>query len=82
MNDSNQVSGGEIGTLTGTVSGNTFTGRVSYSKLDPLGIPAHPPLHFPVSGTYSNTASGATFDGQFTTDDAVVTFSTIGCRAN
>jgi hypothetical protein len=82
MNDSNQVSGGEIGTLTGTVSGNTFTGTVSYSKLDALGLPTHPPLHLPVSGTYSNTASGATFDGQFNTDDAVVTFSTIGCRAN
>jgi hypothetical protein len=36
----------------------------------------------PVSGTYSNTASGVTLDGQFSTNDSVVTFSTVGCRAN
>jgi hypothetical protein len=82
MDDSNQVSGKALGTLTGTVSGNTFTGTVSYFKLDALGFPTHLLFHFPVSGTYSNTASGATFDGQFTTNDSVVTFSTVGCRAN
>jgi hypothetical protein len=82
MDDSNQVSGGAIATLTGTVSGDTFTGTVSYFKLDALGVPTNLLLHFPVSGTYSNTASGATFDGQFATNDSVVTFSTVGCRAN
>jgi Putative Ig domain len=82
MDDSNQVSGKALGTLTGAVSGNTFTGTVSYFKLDALGFATHLLLHFPVSGTYSNTASGATFDGQFTTNDSVVTFSTVGCRAN
>lgn len=82
MDDSNHVSGGEIGTLTGTVSGNTFTGTVAYFKLDALGLPTNLLLHFPVSGTYSNTVSGATFDGRFTTNDSVVTFSTVGCRAN
>jgi hypothetical protein len=81
MDDSNQVSGsGSIGTLTGTVSGNTFTGTVSFFR----SLPPDGRHRFtsPVSGTYSNTASGATFDGQFTTNDSVVTFSTIGCRAN
>lgn len=78
MDDSNQVSGKALGTLSGTVSGSTFTGTVSYFK---ERVP-HQMLHFPVSGTYLNTASGATFDGQFNTDDSVVTFSTVGCRAN
>jgi hypothetical protein len=82
MDDSNHVSGGAIDTLAGTVSGNTFTGTVSYFKLDAFGLPTNLLQHFPVAGTYSNTGSGATFDGQFTTDDSVVTFSTIGCRAN
>jgi hypothetical protein len=82
MDDSNHVSGGATDTLTGTVSGNTFTGTVNYFKLDALGVPTNLLLHFPVSGTYSNTASGTTFDGQFTTNDSVVTFSTVGCRAN
>ena len=82
MDDSNHVSGGAVDTLTGTVSGNTFTGTVNYFKLDESGLPTDLLLHFPVSGTYSNTASGVTFDGQFTANDSVVTFSTIGCRAN
>jgi hypothetical protein len=90
MNDSNQISGltfgalyGGIalGALVGTVSGNTFTGTASYSY--PGNGRGHI-FHSPVSGTYSNTASGATFDGQFSTNDnqEVVTFSTVGCRAN
>jgi hypothetical protein len=82
MDDSNHVSGGAVDTLTGTVSGNTFTGTVNYFKLDDSGLPTDLLLHFPVSGTYSNTAAGATFDGQFTANDSVVTFSTVGCRAN
>jgi Putative Ig domain len=82
MDDSNHVSGGAVDTLTGTVSGNTFTGTVNYFKLDDSGLPTDLLLHFPVSGTYSNTASGVTFDGQFSANDSVVTFSTIGCRAN
>ena len=82
MDDSNQVSGSAVGALTGTVSGNTFTGTVSYFRLDAFGFPTRLVLHFPVSGTYSNTASGATFDGQFSTHDSVVTFSTVGCRVN
>jgi hypothetical protein len=36
----------------------------------------------PVSGSYSNTAAGVTLDGQYSTPDSVVTFSTVGCRAN
>jgi hypothetical protein len=82
MDDSNHVSGGAVDTLTGTVSGDTFTGTANYFKLDDSGLPTDLLLHFPVSGTYSNTASGVTFDGQFTANDSVVTFSTIGCRAN
>jgi hypothetical protein len=71
MDGSNQVSG----TLTGTVSGNTFTGTVT--------IPFYGRGHatVPVSGTYSNTAAGITLDGQYI-HDGVVTFSTVGCRAN
>jgi hypothetical protein len=86
MNDSNQVSkfssanpGGMALSLGGTVSGNTFTGTASYwypGNLRPITF------HSPVSGTYSNTASGVTFDGQFSTNHGVVTFSTVGCRAN
>jgi hypothetical protein len=88
MDDSNQVSGLAfgplagglaVGALVGTVSGNTFTGTVSYSY--PGNGRPHT-FHLPISGTYSNTASGATFDAQFSTNDSVVTFSTVGCRAN
>jgi hypothetical protein len=77
MDDSNQVSGKAFGALSGSVSGDAFTGTVYFEEGEP-----HQMLHFPVSGTYLNTASGATFDGQFSTDDSVVTFSTVGCRAN
>jgi hypothetical protein len=79
MDDSNQISGsfGFVG-LTGTVSGNTFNGWATYFF---QGNPHHP-VRFSVSGTYSNTASGATFDGQYSMPNAVVTFSTVGCRAN
>jgi hypothetical protein len=83
MDDSNQVSGSALlgpSSLAGTVSGNAFTGTVSYRV---------PYQHhfttttFSVSGTYSNTASGVTLDGQYSTiDGSVVTFSTVGCRAN
>jgi hypothetical protein len=79
MDDSNQVSGRAINTLTGTVSGNTFAGTVDY-VYPGNGRPRT--FHLPVSGTYSNTASGVTFDGQFSTEWSVVTFSTVGCRAN
>jgi len=90
MDDSGQVSGlafGELyggialGTLDGTVSGNTFTGTASYSY--PGNGRPHT-FYSPVSGTYSNTASGVTFTAQFITNDnqEVVTFSTVGCRAN
>jgi hypothetical protein len=90
MDDSNQVSGlafGELyggialGALAGTVSGNTFTGTASYSY--PGNGRPHT-FYSPVSGTYSNTASGVTFDGRFSTNNnqEVVTFSTVGCRAN
>jgi hypothetical protein len=79
MDDSNRVSGGGYYTLSGTVSGNTFTGTVWFYRGAPgLGQS----FELPVSGTYSNTASGATFDGKFSTDNSVVTFSTVGCRAN
>jgi len=83
MDDSNQVSGSaSLGadSLAGTVSGSEFTGTVSYL------VPYE--HHFttiaiPVSGTYSNTASGVTLDGQYIQPDgSVVTFSTVGCRAN
>ena len=88
MDDSNQVSGLAFGlsfggvalsALAGTVSGNTFRGTASYSY--PGNGRGHI-FHSPVSGTYSNTASGVTLDGQYSTGDSVVTFSTIGCRAN
>ena len=81
MDESNQVSGSATGTLAGTVSDNTFTGTVSYRQVD-YGSTTHGSLHFPVSGTYSNTASGVTLDGRYSTNDSVVTFSTVGCRAN
>jgi hypothetical protein len=88
MDDSNQVSGSKRAvsdsgvtfadnSLTGTVSGNTFTGTVR--------VPYPGSLHgrtVPVSGSYSNTASGVTLDGQYDDGDSVVTFSTVGCRAN
>ena len=77
MDDSNQVSGSAIGTLAGTVSGNTFNGSVKYRLAGDLHA-----VPFPVSGTYSNTASGVTLDGQYSTPESVVTFSTVGCRAN
>lgn len=83
MDDSNQVSGSALlgpSSLAGTVSGNAFTGTVSYFV---------PYQHhfttrtFSVSGTYSNTASGVTLGGRYSTiDGSVVTFSTVGCRAN
>ena len=79
MDDSNQVSGSAVGRLAGTVSGNTFTGTVSIIRFQYY---ARHRFTFPVSGTYSNTASGLTLDGQFSTTDSVVTFSTVGCRAN
>jgi hypothetical protein len=78
MDDSSHVSGSALGSLAGTVSGNTFTGTVSI-RLDPY---SHHFTKFPVSGTYSNTAAGVTLDGQYSTPDSVVTFSTVGCRAN
>jgi len=74
MDDSNQVSGIAGGYLTGTVSGNTFTGTVAFPHEG----------HYPVSGTYSNTAFGITLDGQYNrrATSSVVTFSIVGCRAN
>jgi hypothetical protein len=70
-----------VSALAGTVSGNTFTGTASYTY--PGNGRSHTFLA-PVSGTYSNTASGVTFDGQFTTNNnqETVTFSAVGCRAN
>jgi hypothetical protein len=90
MDDSNQVGAivfGEPGgglalaALSGTVSGNTFTGIASYTY--PGNGRPHL-FHAPVSGSYSNTAAGITLDGQFTTNNnqEVVTFSTVGCRGN
>ena len=88
MDDSNQVSGLSFGdlfggialsALAGTVSGNTFTGTASYIY---PGNGRPRTFQSPVSGTYSNTPSGVTFDGQFSTEWAVITFSTVGCRAN
>jgi len=70
MDDSNQIWGGGF---TGTVSGNTFTGTKHFP---------HSADYYPVSGTYSNTASGITLDGQYSTGSSVVAFSTVGCRAN
>jgi hypothetical protein len=70
-----------LSALAGTVSGSTFTGTASYSY--PGNGRPHT-FQSPVSGTYSNSTSGVTFDGQFTTNNnqEVVTFSTVGCRAN
>jgi hypothetical protein len=79
MDDSNQVSGSAVGALAGTVSGNTFTGTAKFRFGDPS---SHRFLLFPVSGTYSNTASGIILDGQYSTPNSVVTFSTVGCRVN
>jgi hypothetical protein len=77
MDDLNRVSATVPGSLTGTVSGNTFTGTVQ------LRLEYYDDLTtFPVSGTYSNTAAGVTLDGQYTTNDSIVTFSMVGCRAN
>jgi Putative Ig domain len=77
MDDSNQISGGGF---AGTVSGNTFTGTVAIRNYY-LDVGFHVDL-YPVSGSYSNTASGITLDGQYSTPDSVVPFSTVGCRAN
>ena len=82
MDDSNQVSevsGSAVGALAGTVSGNTFTGTV---EIPHWPSPHAPRVFVPVLGTYSNTASGVTLDGQYNEGDSVVTFSTAGCRAN
>jgi hypothetical protein len=76
MDDSNQVSGGAWGLIAGSVSGSTFTGTASYF------LAPNTPVDVPVSGTYSNTASGATLDGQYSDANSVITFSTVGCRAN
>jgi hypothetical protein len=70
MDDSDQISGDGF---SGTVSGNTFTGTKAFP---------HSANRYPVSGTYSNTASGITLDGQYSTASSVVTFSTVGCRGN
>ena len=67
IDDSNQVYGSAVGSLAGTMSGNTFTGTASFFRHD---YGPHHIFHFPVSGTYSNTASGATFDGQYSTDNS------------
>jgi hypothetical protein len=83
MDDSNsvtQVDGSHSvtqvdGSLSGTVSGKTFTGSVGYTS-------NHGGHTYAVSGTYSNTAAGITLDGQYSTGDSVVAFSTVGCRAN
>lgn len=56
MDASNQVSGWNS-RLVGTVSGNTFTGTVR------LGGHGRPTVTVPVSGTYTNTASGVTLGG-------------------
>jgi hypothetical protein len=77
MDDSNQISGGGF---AGTVSGNTFTGTVAIRHYY-ADEGFHTDL-YPVSGSYSNTASGITLDGQYSTPDSVVPFSTVGCRAN
>jgi hypothetical protein len=76
MDESNQVSGSAFGRIAGTVSGSTFTGTASY-MLGPYTT-----IDVPVSGTYSNTASGAILDGQYSDANSVITFSTVGCRAN
>jgi hypothetical protein len=68
-----------LSSLAGTVSGNAFTGTASYWY---PGNARPRTFYAPVSGTYLNTASGATFDGQFSTEHNVVTFSTVGCRGN
>lgn len=90
MDDSNQIGGLAFGlpyggvvveSLDGTVSGNTFTGTASYGYPNERGI-IRRTFHSPVSGTYFNTASGITFDAQFSTNQEVVKISTIGCRAN
>jgi hypothetical protein len=65
--------------LDGTVSGNSFTGTATYTY---PGNARSRGFYAPVSGTYLNTAAGATFDGQFSTERTVVTFSTVGCRGN
>jgi hypothetical protein len=76
MDESNRVSGSAFGRIAGTVSGSTFTGTASY-MLDPYTT-----VDVPVSGSYSNTASGATLDGRYSDANSVVMFSTVGCRAN
>ncbi len=68
-----------LNSLAGTVSGNAFTGTASYTY---PGNGRGRLFYAPVSGTYLNTTSGATFDGQFSDNQYVVTFSTVGCRAN
>jgi hypothetical protein len=81
MDDSNQVSGSTPdGSLHGTVTGTTFVGTLR----TPDYFWASARDGYPVSGTFANTGSGLTLDGQYNTGSGgnVVTFSTIGCRAN
>jgi hypothetical protein len=70
-----------ISTLAGTVSGTTFTGTATY--VYPGNGRSHT-FQSPVSGTYYNLPSGITFDAKFNSvsNQEVVTFSFVGCRAN
>jgi hypothetical protein len=78
MDESNRVVGSAYYAIGGTVSGDSFTGTASY-RPDPYSRRF---VTYPVTGTYSNTAAGSTFEGRFSTGDSLVTFSAIGCRAN
>lgn len=80
MDEANEVSG-RIGGgfLRGTVTGTTFVGTLLVTFLG-----NNHPAHLPVTGTFSNTDSALTLDGQYRlgSSGAVVTFSTRGCRAS
>ena len=80
MDAANHVGGfTAIRIADGTVSGNRFTGIAFYP---PGGYAGRTLARAPVSGTYSNTASGVTLDGQYSTPYSAITFSAVGCRAN
>jgi hypothetical protein len=79
MDDSNHVTGDlRNGFLSGSVSGSTFDGHLT------VGCPYRGcPLISRVSGTFSNTGSALTLDGQYYNSvHELVEFSTVGCRVN
>lgn len=84
MDEFKQVSGSHVsgsnGSLQGLVTGTTFEGTVTVRERGYGG--KGPLVRYQVSGTFANTDSGYTLDGQYGTAQGLIKFSTVGCRAN